>query len=111
MKLITRLAIKNRNGRILDPAAGNGIFVQGAYERLLELGASPINARKQIVAIEVDPEAYSRAKDKMSGVKILNTDFFEVSLSKFDAIVGNPPYVEQREIGRKRRGPAPLLHL
>ena len=101
VKLIAKLTIKTRNDRILDPAAGDGVFVEGVYKRLLELGASPNSAQKQIVAIEVDPEAYSRAKDRLSRVKILNTDFFEVYLSKFDAIVGNPPYIEQREIGRK----------
>ena len=101
VKLIAKLAIKTRNDRILDPAAGDGVFVYGAYKRLLELGASSDDAWKQIVAIEVDPEAYSRAKERLSAAKILNTDFFEVSLSKFDAIIGNPPYIEQREIGRK----------
>jgi methylase of polypeptide subunit release factors len=101
VKLITRLAINDCNERVLDPAAGDGIFVQGAYKRLLELGASPINARKQIVATEVDRETYARAKERLSGLKILNADLFETSLGKFDVIVGNPPYIEQRAIGRK----------
>ena len=101
VKLVVRLAIRGRDDSVLDPAAGDGVFVEGAYERLLELGASPLGASKKIVAVEVDPEAYSKVKDRLSGVKILNTDFFEASLSKFDVIVGNPPYIEQREIGRK----------
>ena len=101
VKLVVRLAIRGRNDRVLDPAAGDGVFVEGAYERLVELGASPIGARKKIVAVEVDPKASSKVRDRVSGVKILSADFFEASLGKFDAVLGNPPYIEQREIGRK----------
>jgi len=101
VRLIARLAINSSEDRILDPAAGDGVFVDGAYGRLLELGASSVNARKQIVGIEIDQETYSRAKERLSGLNILNEDFFESSLGKFDVILGNPPYIEQREISRK----------
>ena len=102
VRLISRLAITNRRDRILDPAAGHGIFLEGAYDRLLELGASN-DARKQIVGVEVDTGECVKARNRFTDPPtILNKSFFEVKLGVFDAIIGNPPYIEQREIGSSR---------
>lgn len=105
VKLIANLAIKDSGDRVLDPAAGYGVFVEGAYTRLKELGTSHNNAVKQILAVEIDPDSYTKAKERLAkgSPKIINASFFEVSLGKFDAVVGNPPYVEQREIGESKR--------
>ncbi|MBI2125840.1 MAG: N-6 DNA methylase [Thaumarchaeota archaeon] len=103
VRLITRLAIRSKTDRILDPAAGDGIFLEGAYHRLLELGASSDDARKQIAGAEIDEGACTKARNRFTNPPtILNGSFFEAELGKFDAIIGNPPYIEQREIGGKQ---------
>lgn len=105
VNLICRLAIRSGGDRVLDPAAGDGIFVRGAYERLLELDTSSNSVGSQIVAIEVDRNAYSKAKSELTKFSptIFNANFFETKLGKFDAIIGNPPYVEHRGIPTKEK--------
>ena len=68
--------IKNKNGRLLEPSCGNGAFADCM--------------REDSVFIEIDSELIV---DK----RILNMDFFDYSLDeKFDTIIGNPPYVDNK---------------
>lgn len=68
--------IKNKNGRILEPSCGDLAFKKCLNE----------NA----VFIEIDK---SLVKDK----RVLNIDFFNYPRSeKFDTIIGNPPYVDNK---------------
>ncbi len=70
------LALRRNQGRVLDPASGDGAF------------SARIPA---CVAIELDP-AHCPAG-------ALNIDFFAYpEAEKFDTIIGNPPYVKARDI-------------
>lgn len=70
------LALRQRRGRTLDPAAGDGAF----------------SARiPGCEAIEIDPTVAP------AGARVM--DFFALPLTeKFDTIIGNPPYVRFQDI-------------
>lgn len=68
--------IKNKNGRLLEPSCGKLAFGKCLNERS--------------VFIEIDN---SLIDDK----RVLNIDFFNYSTAeKFDTIIGNPPYVDNK---------------
>ena len=107
--LIVYWAIRSKDDRVLDPAAGTGVFIEAALDRLHQLGSS--NPGPQVVAIELDKKLAKYLSDKYEGlgVKVLTGDFFSYSpryglhvihngsvLSFFDAVVGNPPYIERQ---------------
>ncbi len=75
--------IQNKNGRVLEPSCGNGSFGQ------LLNGDS--------VFIEID-------KSIITSDKVLNMDFFDYPESeKFDTIIGNPPYVDNKFLNIKHK--------
>ena len=70
------LELRQRRGRSLDPAAGDGAF------------SRRINGCE---AIEIDPAVAPE------GARVM--DFFSLPLTeKFDTVIGNPPYVRQQDI-------------
>jgi adenine-specific DNA-methyltransferase len=70
------LALRQRRGRSLDPAAGDGAF------------SRRVNGCE---AIEIDPAVAPE------GTRVM--DFFSLPLTeKFDTVIGNPPYVRQQDI-------------
>ncbi|MFA7268069.1 MAG: class I SAM-dependent methyltransferase [Sterolibacterium sp.] len=74
------LGLMRNQGRVLDPACGDGAFSQ----RL-------VAQQRKVVAIEIDP--------RFCPTGALNLDFFAYPESnKFDTIIGNPPYVKARDI-------------
>ena len=78
----TMVALRQRNGRVLEPAAGRGAF-------LSELTG-------EVVAIELDSRIISDPKVLH---RVLHCDFFAYPRSiKFDTIIGNPPYVRHQDI-------------
>jgi adenine-specific DNA-methyltransferase len=48
---LSRWAIRSRSDRVLEPSSGEGVFLAAVALRLLELGAKPQDALKQISAI------------------------------------------------------------
>jgi hypothetical protein len=102
---------------VLDPCAGDGIFIQALIRRFSELGN--YETREQIYAIEKDKVLFLKLKEKFDGkVTVILSDFFDIGADKrakllksdvlplFNAIVGNPPYVERQRIeniGKLRR--------
>lgn len=106
----------NSHPRVLDPAVGPGTFVTAAARRLRSLGADgPLD---HIVAIDVDADALARTaravNDCPGDLTTVASSFLGVvpdaggladgtappRIGRFDAIVGNPPYVRQETIDR-----------
>lgn len=109
--LIVCWSIRSKDDKVLDPGAGTGIFIEAALRRLHLLGSQ--NPGAQIVAIELDNTLTNTLFTKYGnlGVRIITGDFFLYrsspllytqlngqTLPLFDAIVGNPPYVERQLI-------------
>jgi len=109
--IIACWTIRSKDDTVLDPAAGAGIFIESAIQRLRQLGS--MNPYSQITAIELDEglaEVLLNRYGKM-GVRILIGNFFSYKpqsalikndknevLPSFDAVIGNPPYIERQLI-------------
>jgi SAM-dependent methyltransferase len=108
--------------RVLDPAVGSGVFTHAAAERLGTLAPdTPPQARlENVVGVDVDPIPLALSARRLletagletAPVSLYETDFFAtepgpdrtvsvdddaVTLGRFDAVVGNPPYVRQED--------------
>jgi predicted RNA methylase len=89
--------------RVLDPAAGAGAFVVAAVERLRALGADPGTARDRVTAVDVDGDALAVARERAGDVDAREADFLALGpddVGRFDAVVGNPPYVRQEGLDK-----------
>jgi adenine-specific DNA-methyltransferase len=90
--LLFQSRLPTANDRLLDPGCGTGQFIDGVI-RWCNSRSLPLPS---ITGIEVDPKHIPTLVAKYAGVpevEIQNRDFLVGSKSKFDFIVGNPPYV------------------
>jgi SAM-dependent methyltransferase len=88
--------------RVLDPAAGGGVFAMAAVERLRDrAGPLPDGV---VTAVEPDADALALAERALDGaVRTVEADFFEcdpADLGRVDAVVGNPPYRRQEALDK-----------
>ncbi|ATI73941.1 class I SAM-dependent methyltransferase [Mesoplasma florum] len=72
----------NENIRILDPCCGNGNFGAGLLEKVNE---------KQIFYNDINNKRIENLKKILNPSNITKKSFFNID-SKFDLIIGNPPY-------------------
>jgi len=109
-------AIRSKQDVILDPACGDGIFLEAALKQL----ATAKNPGKRLYGVEIDSDAYNRLlegiSNRISKENLINSDFFEVSaapsvldanaprIPPVDAVIGNPPYIRyQRFKGKTKK--------
>jgi len=102
--------------RILEPAAGEGVFLKEIVKRLFE-SSKKYNfdfqdSLSNIRVVEIDDnkvtilqrwlrkklQDYGIANDDLINEIIINGDFLLTQVEKFDIIVGNPPYVRYDNI-------------
>lgn len=116
-EFIVNWCVRNSSDKVLDPCAGDGIFIQAAIRRFSEL--KNYETKENIYSIEKDWQLFLKLKQTFSDkATIIIGDFFDtipsnrvgysknVILPFFTAIVGNPPYVERqriKNIGKLRR--------
>jgi adenine-specific DNA methylase len=109
---LVRWAVREPEDRALDPSFGGMVFVEQAYDRLLELGVAPEQGRTQLHGCELDQVAFEAAGEgtlRLQGM--VQGDFLAASvgaaLPEVEAVVGNPPYVryqlcgEAGDVGRR----------
>ena len=76
--MINLISSSNPKRKILEPSAGEGVFLQ-------HLNKFPC----ELVSIEIDTTLANK-----SDSPILYMDFFDYSIeNKFDVVIGNPPYI------------------
>lgn len=94
---LARWVLEVKPKHILEPASGDGVFV----EALAKLGAKSVES---LIACELNPEEAEltrkrSAADRTFEVKVHTDDFLRWSLPRlleaprFDAVLGNPPFV------------------
>src|SRR5205085_2161130 len=95
--------------RVLDPACGAGEFLLEAH-RWLAVSHGAAAARQAIFGIDVNPSAVAAARSRLHAVdsrfpanhivscNALTDDRF--ACGSFDAMVGNPPYVNIRQLAK-----------
>ena len=117
-------AIRSDSTSLIDPMCGTGAMLWAAHERFKYL-----HARGDVTGVEIDPLAARIASlppheadaREESSVTVLCADaFLETSglisglgsdhhYGRYDAIIGNPPYVRYQNIASALRGTKPAL--
>jgi adenine-specific DNA-methyltransferase len=91
-----------RDSTLLDPGCGNGDFLLGVLRACRREGWQP----PRMTGIELSPEraACARAHLHDAGeVTILTQDFLQRQLTRYDYIIGNPPYVSIQQLSPAER--------
>ena len=111
-------AIRSAGDRVLEPACGDGVFLNSVLERFAALGAcSPEMAANNLIGVEVIPEEADRARKRLlerfgPGMSdaVLTGDFFDawrgLNIRGFDAVVGNPPFIRYQNFPEPYRSRA-----
>ena len=117
VRLIFDLALDKSSAsqppRILDPACGAGEFLVEAYARLRSTCGAKA-AQRSIFALDIDSAAVAAAQSRLRDIdedfpaKNIRTadalDLASVPPASFDLIVGNPPYVNIRQLAKNLSG-------
>ena len=106
-RALVEWALPHGEASALDPAAGHGVFLEAAAERLTRLGA----VRPAVYGVELDPAAAATARGVAAphGIPasgVLHADFLALepgSVPPVDAVIGNPPFVRYQRLSRERR--------
>jgi predicted RNA methylase len=107
-----------RAPKVCDPACGDGAFLIAAGAALVRRGLAPATvARDLLWGCDIDPAAVAATRDAIvawSGVDpvdhLLVADGLTMAQpwrGRFDAVVGNPPFLNQLERATVRRRPLP----
>jgi hypothetical protein len=111
-KFITSWAVRGPEDRVLEPSAGDAAFLVPAVSRLREL-AFGIDATLTPVVHGVEIHSSSAAEGARRVIEaggrpsMVTNDFFDYdSRERFDAVVGNPPYIRYQDFSGEARGKA-----
>lgn len=107
-QFVSRWAILNNKCHVLEPSCGDGAFLVSTGQVLLEKGASTSEIRKLVLGVEFDLIEAEKARSR-SHATVLSGDFFtscrrfQQENMKFDAVVGNPPFIRYQTFSEKHR--------
>lgn len=111
-----------RSVRLLDPGCGAGAFMVAAAVRLIRSSGVPksfdevadcicgveknpaavVLCREQLMATLVSEGVTPKLASKLAQHWVIEDDFLERELPKFDLVIGNPPYVRQEAIPKAK---------
>lgn len=94
---LSRWGIRSAEDRVLEPSCGDAEFLISSLKRLQDLGAGAL-AGDQLHGVELHPPSWENAVARLRSMgvdaRITNANFFDYSSNlKFEAVLGNPPYV------------------
>jgi adenine-specific DNA methylase len=114
-EFLAHWAIRSPKSNVLEPSCGNGLLMEQAAQRLLELGASKEEIKNLVLGVEISNEETDKAISRLSRLgfssakeMVANSDFFEFCRSNlwdkcsFSAIIGNPPFIRYQQFKRER---------
>ncbi len=101
-------AVKKSSDSVLEPSCGEARFLLAAGNRLGALGANQLFWSHQLHGIEIHRESAETAKavlaDAALDAEIKVADFFSCEPHmKYDAVVGNPPYIRYQQFSGAAR--------
>jgi hypothetical protein len=107
-RYLVEWAVQSPLDTVLEPSCGEASFLLAAGRRLRALGQRPLSSCQQLHGVEIHEESASYAADLLRNEqfesKITVSDFFDYqSLFKFDAVVGNPPFVRYQDFSGAAR--------
>lgn len=109
-------AVNRPNQSVLDPACGDGVFLESAARRLLDLGAGSKRTASLLHAVDLNQEAARFTRERL--VSELGGVFENVQFANFfsltpgglfgppegvDAVIGNPPYIRYQKFAGTTR--------
>ena len=109
---LCRWSIDDKTQTVLEPSCGDGNFIESAILRFNELGLKGKELKGKIKGIELLEEESLKAKQRAANLglnsnTIENQDFFNFiknnSTVKYDAIIGNPPFIRYQNFPEKHR--------
>lgn len=106
-EFITDWAVKTAADTILEPSCGDGSFLNAITHRLKILGATRQEVKKNVIGVELD--SVEAEKAAQYGTTVVCKDFFSYfrevvdDKKKFDAIVGNPPFIRYQSFNEEYR--------
>ncbi|MFO0601686.1 MAG: N-6 DNA methylase [Polyangiales bacterium] len=89
---------------VLEPSCGEAAILTAVAERGQELGGTPL----ELCGFDIHSESLEKARRTLADVgahaELHVKNFFDVPADqRFDAVVGNPPYVRYQSIGEQER--------
>jgi adenine-specific DNA-methyltransferase len=105
---VVRWAIRDASDVILEPSCGEAAFLLAAGQRLRGFAGPEVSGLGQLHGVELHGASAKSALSVLRGVgldgHITNDDFFRVEPERrFDAVVGNPPYVRYQDFTGEAR--------
>ncbi len=117
-ELLAAFAVQSETELVLDPSCGDGRLLREVLLRVKEFNGRPASAARKLArnlfGIDLSDRAVALAAK--TGARVARADFLDVEPGarvngdinlplKFDAIIGNPPYIRQELMGAsdKRR--------
>jgi len=120
---LTAWAIESPQTRVLEPSCGDGMLLAAAARRLLAQGASAAEASDLLQGVEFDPAEAAQAAARLHAILAEDGDagrdsypsaihvgdfftFCKATMSgpqRFDAIIGNPPFIRYQNFPEEHR--------
>ncbi|MCB2086002.1 MAG: N-6 DNA methylase [Sphingomonadaceae bacterium] len=107
-RYLANWAIQSPSDVVLEPSCGEASFLLAAGERLRTLDARPLIWSSQLQGVEIHEDSAIAAQTLMRAAgfdaSVTVSDFFDFDdRQKFDAIVGNPPFVRYQQFSGAAR--------
>lgn len=115
-RFLCEWAIRERTTRVLEPSCGDGNILVEAADVLAGLARSRAGVGDWITGIELDEKEAACCLERLRGngvpassKNVLVGDFFEHCLeleregARFDAVVGNPPFIRYQHFSEEQR--------
>jgi adenine-specific DNA-methyltransferase len=111
-------SVQSAAANVLEPSCGDGNILEAAVETLLTRGADESAVSQQVYGIELDPAEAAKAAVRLAtrGIPHLDnvqvSDFFQFceqqlfSELRFDAVIGNPPFIRYQNFEESHRAVA-----
>jgi adenine-specific DNA-methyltransferase len=111
-QFITSWAVRDRGDRVLEPSAGDAAFLVPAVARLRQLAVEAgVTESPTVHGVEIHASSAAEGARKVEAaggrLQLTVRDFFDVvTADRFDAVVGNPPYIRYQDFSGEARGKA-----
>lgn len=107
-------AIRSPKDCVLEPSCGDGVFLEAAARRLVELGSYSSAVTCQLTGVEIIGAEAELARARLLDIlglgaaDVVNTsDFFswwqDAEQAVFDAVIGNPPFIRYQTFPEPHR--------
>ena len=113
-KFLSKLVVLENPKKILEPSSGDGNFIISLIKEMKLSSLKKKQIENRLYSIEIIKSEYNKTVNRLKDYKInlnhhLNMDFFdfykecENKKIKFDAIIGNPPFIRYQNFPKKLR--------